>query len=863
VAILLVREYVSINAADRTARADAGRHLGRKAIVMRLVETLWRSALCGVVALLPTTGFAGVAAAADTEQVLYSFCSQSNCSDGANPTATLITDKAGNLYGTSQTGGNNRGQCQNDGFNGINGCGVVFELTPKPGGGWTETVLYAFCSQSNCTDGFDVPNGKLIMDAAGNLYGTTESGGANNSANECGGLGCGVVFELTPTQSGGWTYSVIYNFCSQTNCADGYEGGGGLIMDGSGNLYGTALGGSGRGATGATGVGSGVVFELTPRSGGGWTETVLYNFCSQTNCADGQTPFPNDGLIMDGSGNLYGTTAFGGNGSSSGLLGSGVVFELTPRSGGGWTETVLYNFCSQSNCADGADPQASLTMDAKGNLFGTAPGGGNGSPSGSGSGVVFELKPKVGGGWTEMVLYNFCSQGGANCTDGEIPGGALLMDAAGDLYGTTPAGGNPNTCLEFTPSGCGVVFELAPNQSGGWTETTLYTFCSQTNCADGGNPQSALIMDGSGNLYGANDVGGNSNSAGVVFELIPPASNTIATLTVSETGNGLVLSSPIGISCPSTCSATFAPGTQVSLTAEPANGFAFTGWGGACSGVGTCTVTMNAAQSVSANFAQTTPPSSPLVAAVLPSSRSVELGNTATAFATIINAGTTTAPGCSITPVTALPIDFLYQTTNPTTNALAGTANTPTDILAGQFQSFVIALTPTAAFNPTNIPFSFACNNVAQAPSQTGLNTLLLSASGTPVPDIVALAATPKGDGILHIPGPTGSAAFAVATVNLGASATITATANTGSTTLPVTLTICQTNPQTGQCLVLPPTPSVTTTINADATPTFSIFATASGSVPFLPAVNRIFVQFSDSGSVVRGSTSVAVTNTQ
>jgi streptogramin lyase len=413
------------------------------------------------------------------------------------------------------------------------------------------------------------------------------------------------------------------------------------------------------------------------------------------------------------------------------------------------------------------------------------------------------------------------------------PDGALWFTESGSC-----AYPNPNNCVSLAPDKIGRI-----TTSGALTEYPISTANAGTFGIAAG-PDGAMWFTESNN----NEIG----------RITVPA-NSIATLTVSQTGSGLVLSSPIGISCPSTCSAIFVPGTQVSLTAEPANGFAFTGWGGACGGVGTCTVAMSAAQSVSANFAQTTPPSSPLVAAVLPSSRSVELGNTATAFATIINAGTTTVPGCSITPATALPIDFLYQTTNPTTNALAGTANTPADILAGQFQSFVIALTPTAAFNPTNIPFSFACNNVAQAPSQTGLNTLLLSASGTPVPDVVALAATPKGDGILHIPGTTGSAAFAVATVNLGSSATITATANSGSAILPVALTICQTNPQTGQCLVLPPTPSVTTTINADATPTFSIFATASGSVPFLPAANRIFVQFSDAGGVVRGSTSVAV----
>ena len=167
----------------------------------------------------------------------------------------------------------------------------------------------------------------------------------------------------------------------------------------------------------------------------------------------------------------------------------------------------------------------------------------------------------------------------------------------------------------------------------------------------------------------------------------------------------------------------------------------------------------------------TTPIStSPLVAAVLPSSRSVQVGNTATAFATMINSGSLAASGCAIVPVTTVPASFVYQTTNPATNALTGLPNTPVSIAAGASQSFVIAFTPNAPFAPTTVALGFACNGVSAAPSTTGLNTLLLSASTTPVPDIVALAATAMNDGILHISGTTGSSAFAVATVNVGAS---------------------------------------------------------------------------------------------
>jgi hypothetical protein len=245
----------------------------------------------------------------------------------------------------------------------------------------------------------------------------------------------------------------------------------------------------------------------------------------------------------------------------------------------------------------------------------------------------------------------------------------------------------------------------------------------------------------------------------------------------------------------------------------------------------------------------------PLLAAVLPSSRSVQVGNTATAFATIINSGSSALSGCAIVPVTTVPASFVYQTTNPATNALTGSPNSPVSIPAGGSQSFVIAFTPTAPFVPTTVMLGFDCTGVSAAPSTTGLKSLLLSGSTTPVPDVVALAATAQSDGILHIAGTSGSNAFAVATANVGASAAITATANTGSAMLPLAISLCQTNPTSGRCLASPAS-GVTTTINANVTPTFAI---ASGAVPFSPATNRIFVEFSDANAVVRGSTSVAV----
>ena len=247
-----------------------------------------------------------------------------------------------------------------------------------------------------------------------------------------------------------------------------------------------------------------------------------------------------------------------------------------------------------------------------------------------------------------------------------------------------------------------------------------------------------------------------------------------------------------------------------------------------------------------------------IVSAVLPSSRSVQVGTTATAFATIINAGLVTATACEISLLTSLPATFMYQTTDPATNQVTGTPNTPVNIAAGAAQSYVFALTPSLpGVASTDVQLGFDCTNTDPAPINTGLNTLLFSASTVPVPDVVALAATPTNDGIVNIPGTNGTGAFAVATVNVGATGAITVSADTGATSLPLTVSLCETNPATGQCISGIGS-TVTTTINANATPTFGIFVQGNGNVPFDPALNRIFVRFKDSGAVTRGSTSVA-----
>jgi hypothetical protein len=249
---------------------------------------------------------------------------------------------------------------------------------------------------------------------------------------------------------------------------------------------------------------------------------------------------------------------------------------------------------------------------------------------------------------------------------------------------------------------------------------------------------------------------------------------------------------------------------------------------------------------------------SPLVAAVLPASRSAMVGNTVTAFATMINTASTSASQCAIAPNSILPLNLTYQATNPTTNALVGTANTPVNIPGNDgSQSFVIAVSPTEPFNPADVAFTFSCANMQPATVSVGIDTLNLSASFTPVPDIVALAAS-ADPGYLDVSAATNIGDFAVATVNLGVDSTITAAANTGSATLPLTLAICQTNPSTGACLAAPAT-SVSTDIQPNATPTFAIFATGSGTIADSPGANRVFVTFTDSGGTLRGETSVAV----
>jgi len=396
----------------------------------------------------------------------------------------LIFDQSGNLYGTTVKGG-------------ANGFGTVFKLIPNSDGSWTESVLYSFCSLTNCADG-GTPAAGVIFDGAGNLYGTTTYGG-NSGSGYCAGS-CGVVFELVPNADGSWAESVLYNFCSLSRCVDGSDPQG-VIFDPAGNLYGTTLTG---GSSSACYIyGCGTVFKLTPGSGGSWTQSVLHSFCSFTNCSDGKLPFAS--VIVDGAGTLYGTTFQGGSLSQCEGFGCGVVFELTPKADGSWKEEILHRF---TGGRDGAVPEDSLLFDGSGNLYGTAHLGGHLTQCGGfNCGVVFELTPDSHGSWKEKVLHSFT--GG----DGYGPFASLAFDKTGNLYGTTLLGGDLRLC---GGTGCGVVFELTPNSKGGWTETVLHRFLDHP----GAEPYVGVILDASGNVYGTTS-GDGSTTFGSVFEITP------------------------------------------------------------------------------------------------------------------------------------------------------------------------------------------------------------------------------------------------------------------------------------------------------------------------------------------------------
>jgi uncharacterized repeat protein (TIGR03803 family) len=402
------------------------------------------SALLRALATLTLVLIAVTGASASSEKVIHSFLGGP---DGNDPTAGVIFVN-GHMYGTTRFGGKYL-------------AGTVYELRPRRNS-WKERVLYMFTGGS---DG-SLPEGGLVADASGNLYGTTLGGGSG-----CGGYGCGTVFELSANSKGGWTEHVLHKF---TEGSDGFNPRVGLAWDKAGNLYGSSS--------------NNVVFRLSP-SKGRWTFTTIYTFSYGRGSL---TPF-----LVDSNGNLFGASSAGPNSNDN-----GIVFELSPSSGG-WTLTTLYTFTGIPNGYPiGPSP---LVMDSEGNLYGST--GRNDSHDcyyqNVGCGMVYELTPD-GGGWTFSTLYDFSASG-----DGSYPVG-VIFDSQGNLYGTTEQSYHTNNFAS------GTLFKLT-DSGGTWTESVLHNF---TNTGDGHYPNGGLAWGADGHLYGTTVYGGAINH-GAVFEFIP------------------------------------------------------------------------------------------------------------------------------------------------------------------------------------------------------------------------------------------------------------------------------------------------------------------------------------------------------
>jgi uncharacterized repeat protein (TIGR03803 family) len=384
---------------------------------------------------------------------IYSFCPNPTpagfCKDGAFPSGALVLGLDGNFYGVAENGGSGGLHA------GYGGLGTVYKLSPEsPGGcpsgtnlgvGWCETTLYSFCSLAGCVDGAD-PIGALVQANDGNFYGTTLTGGTGSCPNE---LGCGTVFKITPSGA----FSILYNFCIQLNCADGGLLSYGLVQGTDGNFYGITNSG------GANGFGT--IFRLSPAG----QLVTLHNFCSLANCADGSNP--NGPLVQASDGNFYGTTLTGGiqNGptcsftSASGqAVQCGTVFKITPSG----TFTTLYEFCSQPNCADGANPSSGLVQGTDGNLYGT-------THTGMCTAVpcitdtIFEITFST----TLTTLFANCQA----CGGGSDYNQPLVQATDGSFYGL--GGGGSGTAFNFSVGLKPFVGVLPPSAAVGSAVTIL------------------------------------------------------------------------------------------------------------------------------------------------------------------------------------------------------------------------------------------------------------------------------------------------------------------------------------------------------------------------------------------------------
>jgi uncharacterized repeat protein (TIGR03803 family) len=451
-----------------------------------------------------------ITASAQTLTTLHNFAG----SEGATPSAPLVLATNGNFYGTTIYGG-------------AHGAGAVFKMTPSG----TLSLLYSFCSVSGlygCYDG-NAPLG-MVQASDGNFYGVTPQGGELC----CGETGMGTIFKLTTSG----TLTTIYDFCGIANCTAG-QSPTSIMQASDGNLYGVVA------DAGYNGIGT--FYQIT--TSGVFTE--LYDFDGSIG-SDPSVP-----LVEGNDGKLYGTAPHGG-------LGYGTVFKFT-LSG---THTLVYNFCSQANCTDGAYPTAGLVKGSDGNFYGTTSQGGAYD-----GGTIFKLTPSG----TLTTLHSFVRADGINVV------APLVQGRDGKFYGTASADGahQDGTIFQITTSG---------------TYTVLYSFAG----SDGSTPNGGVLQGANGNFYGTTYQGG-THSDGTVFEI----EVTLSTLTVSVSGSGTVTSTDGFINCPGTCSHTYPTNTQVTLDATAASGWSFAGWsGGGCSGTGACNITMSQNESVTATFTQ-------------------------------------------------------------------------------------------------------------------------------------------------------------------------------------------------------------------------------------------------------------------
>jgi uncharacterized repeat protein (TIGR03803 family) len=433
------------------------------------MRTRQLAAVTAMLAAPLTPTFSATAQTPPALTTLHSFAGGHN--DGAYPVAGLAAGPNGIFYGTTKRGG-------------AYGLGTVYQLTATAGGGsWTETVLYSFAGLANGDGAW--PYSAVAVGGDGSLYGTTYWGGTSVA---CGSnLGCGTVFKLSPPPApgGAWTETVLHSFPAASG--DGFQPWGTLVIGAKGALYGTTQAG---GIQPADSQGYGTVFELTPPAiaGGLWAERLLYSF----GAGDGYQPTA--GLVFGAKGELYGTTPYGGS------EGWGTVFELTPGTGGTWSETILHSFTGQA--PDGAFPSSPLVIGKDGALYGATGG------ASSAFCTIFELNPPTGadGEWTENTVYTF--EGRLRDQGGFFPNG-LVFGKGGLLYGTAYDGG---------ASGWGNVYRLEPAAGGTWTHTILGSF----DGSNGSGPNGGLIVGRGGDLYGTTFRGSAAGrNVGTVFQLVP------------------------------------------------------------------------------------------------------------------------------------------------------------------------------------------------------------------------------------------------------------------------------------------------------------------------------------------------------